>query len=137
MRMLIREDGRSDIHPAKFPDDPAPPGKTHQRPELRSDYVAPGNETERKIADIWSQLLGLDRVGIHDDFFELGGDSLLGTRVLVRLKEMFGTELTLHRLFQNPTVHDMAEQIRAIRKATRKLENSPEFAEGDWEEGEL
>jgi amino acid adenylation domain-containing protein len=72
---------------------------------------APRTSTERRIAEIWSQVLKLDALGIHDDFFELGGDSLLATQVMSRLAEVFGTELSVRSLFEHPTVAGCAAQI--------------------------
>jgi acyl carrier protein len=84
----------------------------HPRPELSSDYIAPGNSTEQTIAGIWQELLGLEKVGIHDNFFELGGHSLLATSLVARLKSLFPVELPVASLFENPTVHSLSEMIR-------------------------
>jgi amino acid adenylation domain-containing protein len=86
-------------------------GEAYERPELDQDYVAPRNDTERTIAAIWADLLGIDRVGIHDDFLELGGHSLLATQMLTRLREGLGAELTLTAIFTAPTVAELARQI--------------------------
>jgi acyl carrier protein len=85
---------------------------SHPRPDLSSEYVAPGNSTEQTIADIWRELLGLANVGIHDNFFELGGHSLLATGLLARLKSAFPIELSIASLFENPTVHSLSEMVR-------------------------
>ena len=61
-------------------------------------------------------MLGVDRVGRHDDFFELGGHSLLGTRVLALVQEEFHTRLELREIFDAPTVHKMAQRIEAGSK---------------------
>jgi acyl transferase domain-containing protein/acyl carrier protein len=76
----------------------------YKRPELGSDYVAPGNETEQKIAKIWEKLLGVSNPGIHDNFFELGGHSLVAIQLISRLREAFGVELPLRIVFENPTI---------------------------------
>ena len=75
----------------------------HSRPSLRNPYVEPSTDLERSITAMWQTLLGVDRVGIHDSFFELGGDSLLATQVAVRVREGFGVEIALPALFENPT----------------------------------
>jgi acyl carrier protein len=71
--------------------------------------VAPRDPTEQIIAEIWAAILGVDRVGVHDDFFGLGGHSLLATRVLARLRQTFAVELPLRCLFEATTVADLAE----------------------------
>ena len=76
----------------------------HARPELASAYVAPENELEQEVADIWQEMLGIRQVGIHDNFFELGGHSLLATMVISRLRKSFGVELQLRDIFESPTV---------------------------------
>lgn len=83
----------------------------HQRPFLGSSYVAPANELERTICGIWQELLGIDQIGRHDNFFELGGHSLLGTLFISRLRDALQTELSLHSLFQSPTVAGLAARL--------------------------
>lgn len=84
---------------------------THARPNLATSYVAPRNDTERRIADIWSGLLGIDGVGIHDNFFELGGNSLVATQVLSRIREIFTSNITVRALFEAPTVAGLARKL--------------------------
>ncbi|HLO02127.1 MAG TPA: SDR family NAD(P)-dependent oxidoreductase [Symbiobacteriaceae bacterium] len=79
----------------------------HARPAVRTDYVAPRNETEETIAGVWRQLLGIDAVGIHDNFFELGGDSLVALQVMARLNKA-SIRLTSKQLFEYPTVAELA-----------------------------
>jgi amino acid adenylation domain-containing protein len=93
-----------------------------QRPELSRSYVTPRNESERMLAEIWSQVLALDRVGIHDDFFELGGHSLAATRVVSRVIEKFGLELPVKSLFQSPTIADMARVVEACHEPASEKE---------------
>jgi NAD(P)-dependent dehydrogenase (short-subunit alcohol dehydrogenase family) len=83
----------------------------HPRPELAIPYVAPGNEVEQIVADAWQELLGFERVGIHDNFFDLGGHSLLGTQVVNRLRQTFQVNLKLQTLFDAPTVVELARAI--------------------------
>ncbi|MCP4662642.1 MAG: amino acid adenylation domain-containing protein, partial [bacterium] len=87
-------------------------------------YVMPRDPVEEILAGIWAQVLGLDRVGIRDHFFELGGHSMLATQVLSRVREAFRVELPLRRLFEGPTVAELAERVRAIRAR----EEGPEAA---------
>jgi acyl carrier protein len=78
------------------------------RPELDNAFVAPRDPVEAVLAMIWADVLDLDRVGIHDNFFEIGGHSLLATKVVSRVRETFQVTLPLHRLFEAPTVADLA-----------------------------
>jgi amino acid adenylation domain-containing protein/non-ribosomal peptide synthase protein (TIGR01720 family) len=91
------------------------PRALHSRPSLTSDYVAPRNETESVLADIWQRLLGIAQVGIHDDFFELDGHSLLATQVISRVREVFHLELPLRSLFESPTVAGLAERVNEAK----------------------
>jgi len=84
---------------------------THPRPNLGNAYVAPRNEIELTLADIWQQALGIGQVGIHDNFFELGGDSLFATIVVSRLCKTFLVELPYQSFFNSPTVAELAEII--------------------------
>jgi acyl carrier protein len=83
----------------------------YTRPDLLSAYVAPGNPTEQTVADIWQQMLRVEKVGIHDNFIELGGHSLLATQVITRLRKAFPVELSVANLFGNPTVHSLSKFI--------------------------
>ncbi|MGF2687336.1 amino acid adenylation domain-containing protein [Marinobacter sp. DUT-3] len=78
---------------------------------VRHDYVAPTTELETQLADIWSELLALPRVGVEDSFFELGGHSLLAMRLISRVEERFGVRLHLRELFAEPTVAALARQV--------------------------
>ncbi|HVG43309.1 MAG TPA: condensation domain-containing protein, partial [Longimicrobium sp.] len=76
-------------------------------------YVEPETETERRVAEIWAQVIGVPRVGAHDDFFVLGGHSLLATQVISRVREVFGVELPLRALFGAPHLSAFAAQVDA------------------------
>ena len=86
-----------------------PPDQT--RPELGIAFVAPRTQTEEVLAGIWTQILDIERVGIHDNFFELGGHSLLATQAISRLRDVFQVELPLRCLFETPTVAGLAQAI--------------------------
>jgi amino acid adenylation domain-containing protein len=75
-------------------------------------YVAPRDETEARIADIWRELLGVDRIGVEDDFFALGGHSLLATQAIMRIRREYG-DIPLRALLAAPTVASLAEVVRA------------------------
>ena len=83
---------------------PATPRERHPRPALAVDYAAPRGPREVRLAEIWQEALGIERVGIHDSFFELGGDSLLLTQVRVQMREALGRDLAITLLFQHPTL---------------------------------
>ena len=87
---------------------PAPEGR---RPDLVERYVAPRTPAEQVVARVWSEVLGVDQVGIHDDFFELGGDSILSIQAIARARR-FGLELTPPMMFRHPTVEELAEKAR-------------------------
>ncbi|MCG5262391.1 amino acid adenylation domain-containing protein [Cupriavidus gilardii] len=89
---------------------PEPVWETHA-------YVAPRNDVETMLATIWQEVLGAERVGIHDDFFELGGHSLLLTQLVSRLHREFGNTLTLRQAMSLPTVAELADYI-AQQQAT-------------------
>ena len=80
--------------------------------ELASDYVAPTNELEEGLIDIWQRVLGRERVGIEDNFFALGGDSLLAATVLRETVELVGRDLELPILFQAPTIAQIARRLQ-------------------------
>ncbi|HVR97061.1 MAG TPA: amino acid adenylation domain-containing protein, partial [Thermoanaerobaculia bacterium] len=83
------------------------------------DYVPPSDPVEEAIAGIWSEVLGLGRIGVRDDFFALGGHSLLATQVVSRIRAVLGVELPLRRLFGART---LAELARAVREDRRGLQ---------------
>jgi acyl transferase domain-containing protein/acyl carrier protein len=78
------------------------------RPKVKTVYVEPRNKNEKKLAEIWEEALGVEKVGVNDDFFELGGHSLLATKLVVKIRGIFGTDLPLAKLFEGPTVSQMA-----------------------------
>ncbi|MGB3298890.1 MAG: acyltransferase domain-containing protein, partial [Phormidesmis sp.] len=84
----------------------------HHRPQLATTYLAPRTEVEETIAGIWQDLLGLEKVGIHDSFFDLGGHSLMAIQVISRLREAFPVEIEMRNLlFEAPTVAKIAAII--------------------------
>ena len=92
------------------------PKPDYSRPELETPYVAPRTPFEVKLAGIWAAVLGLERVGIHDHFFDLGGHSLTAMRVVSQVIKQFQFELPFQSLFQAPTVAEMAAVIEAHQR---------------------
>ncbi len=78
-----------------------------------SVYVAPRDVVDQQLADIWSEVLGVDSPGIHDDFFQLGGHSLIATRVMARVRNQFRVNVPLRALFDHPTIAALAKIIDA------------------------
>jgi hypothetical protein len=101
------------LTPSGKVDRPALPSPDNARPDLTAEFTPPNTPTEQILAGIWCEVLGLDRVGIHDDFFMLGGHSLLATRVMSRLKVTFGLDLALPVMFDQPTVAGLADVVEA------------------------
>jgi len=86
----------------------------HLRPILKTAYVAPRDEVERKIAERYQNLLGIEKVGIYDNFFDLGGHSLIGTQLISQLRQDFQIELSMRLLFEAPSVAELALVIEGI-----------------------
>jgi acyl transferase domain-containing protein/acyl carrier protein len=86
----------------------------HLRPNLKTVYVAPRDEVERKIAERYQELLGIERVGIYDNFFDLGGHSLIGTQLISQLRQDFQIELSMTLLFEAPSVAELVLAIKGI-----------------------
>jgi thioesterase domain-containing protein/aryl carrier-like protein len=82
-------------------------------------YVAPRTPLEQRLAEIWADVLGVDAVGVHDDFFELGGQSILATRLVARVREELGGEVTVASLLTAPTLEDMAKAVEGRAAAVR------------------
>jgi acyl carrier protein len=87
------------------------PAPDHDSLTAGTAYVAPHTPTEDVLASIWAEVLGVERVGIHDSFFALGGHSLLATQLVSRIREVFQIELALRSLFEAPTVAQLADEI--------------------------
>ena len=86
------------------------------RPELEIPYVAAATEVEAALVSIWQRILNVHPVGVLDDFFELGGDSLLAVSLFVEVEERFGKELPLATLFTAPTVRSLARSIESTEQ---------------------
>jgi amino acid adenylation domain-containing protein len=75
------------------------------------EFIAPRTETEKKLAAIWMEVLKVERLGIHDDFFDLGGDSLLAIRVMLQIREVFGVVLSMHTFCPSATISGLSKAL--------------------------
>ncbi len=87
----------------------------YSRPNLHNNYVAPHSEIEQKIAEIWQNLLGVNQIGIHDNFFDLGGNSLITTQFITLVLNTFDVELPQRSLFESPTIAKLAEIVNTLQ----------------------
>jgi acyl carrier protein len=89
-----------------------------------NEYVAPKTEVERRIADIWQEVLGVEQVGLHDNFYDLGGHSLMGMQLLSRLREAFPLDISVSDFFDALTIEELAKRIEEL--LVKKVEELPE-----------
>lgn len=108
------------VHIPKLPltangkvDRAALPDPDETRPELDAEFVAPSSMVESKLAGIWTQALNVSRVGVHDNFFDLGGASVPAVQVIAQVAQTFKVELPLRSLFDAPTIAKLSEQIES------------------------
>lgn len=83
----------------------------HSRPTLGTDYAPAKDPLQKKIAEIWSEVLGIEQIGIHDNLFELGGSSLMGLRIVARLKKELNIDIRVTSLFEGPTIFTLSQLI--------------------------
>jgi amino acid adenylation domain-containing protein/non-ribosomal peptide synthase protein (TIGR01720 family) len=118
-------------------DRPALPTPDLERSRLETKFVAPRTPVEKVLAKIWSEVLGLECVGVHDNFFELGGHSLLATQVMSRARGNFKMEFPFLRFFETPTIAGLTEVIETIRLTEQRPRSYRETTTSDREEGEI
>jgi amino acid adenylation domain-containing protein len=106
------------VTPSGKVDRRALPAPEKSRPELETVLVMPQSDAEQLIASVWQELLQLEGVGIHDNFFDLGGNSLLLNQSASKLAEIFRVKLSIVELFQYPTIYTLAQRLsQALRKS--------------------
>ena len=86
-----------------------------------NEFIAPRTETEKKLAAIWMELLKAEHIGIHDDFFELGGDSLLAVNAMLQIQEKFGTVLSMQTFFPSATIAGLASALTGRKEYWDRL----------------
>lgn len=92
-----------------------------------AESVRPRSPTEKIIAEVWADILDLEQVDIHADFFESGGHSLKGAQLVARLHEIFRIDLSLRQLFENPTIAALAVAIEELQNAPAVANNKPDL----------
>ncbi|HEX8696157.1 MAG TPA: amino acid adenylation domain-containing protein, partial [Longimicrobium sp.] len=112
------------LTPTRKVDRRALPAPEAHEEEARA-YVAPRTAAEEVLAEIWSAVLGVERVGVEDNFFELGGHSLSATRMVSRVRGAFGVELPLRAVFEAQTVRALAARVEALRSGGAALDAPP------------
>jgi acyl carrier protein len=95
-----------------------------ERPELEEEYVGPRSEMEEVVAGVWREVLGVERVGMRDNFFDVGGHSLLMVEVKERLGKEVGREVKLIELFQYPTIDSLVEHLNRNKDESPSLTQS-------------
>ena len=103
---------------------PAPDGS---RPELQDSFVAPTNPLEEDLAKMWKELLGVERIGINDNFLELGGHSLMVMQIVSRVRADYGLEIPLPEIFRTPTIKRLAAMIEETFLASPEANNISEM----------
>nr|AAN85503.1 nonribosomal peptide synthetase [Streptomyces atroolivaceus] len=98
-------------------------GAAHGEAPAATEYVAPRTPLEEEVAGIWSALLGTERVGVHDNFFDLGGQSLLAVRLAARLRDEFGVEMTVRDLYADFTLEAVTWAV--LQRMTADGEQAP------------
>jgi amino acid adenylation domain-containing protein len=91
------------------------PSPDHSKDLLENAYVAPSTDTERTLVEIWSRVLGVEKIGVADNFFMIGGHSLLATQVVSRVRQSFGIEMPLREMFESPTIAELSKAVEKIR----------------------
>jgi amino acid adenylation domain-containing protein len=105
--------------------------------QIDANFVAPINPTQAILASIWSQVLRVDRIGIHDNFFDLGGHSLLATQVISRFRQEFSIEIPLQSLFEQPTIASLSDRIATLLWIEESRQTSSSVATTEMEEFEI
>jgi amino acid adenylation domain-containing protein len=104
------------------------PAPTDIRAQTETVYLAPRNEVEKIVAAVWQEVLQLDQVGVHDNFFDLGGHSLLMLRIQGKVRTLFNRDMSIVEMFRYPTVSSLAEMLGSAPVKQQSLDDSKERA---------
>lgn len=113
------------------------PDLDQTRPALEVSYAAPAFDLQQRLAEIWADVLSLNRVGIHDNFFDLGGHSLLAMRIISKVHDAFGTAVSMRSFLDAPTVAGLAGVIETVLSSKQNPERSLTHSASGDEIGEL
>jgi acyl carrier protein len=103
------------------------PAPTQEASGMYAQYTGPETSLQEVISGIWEDLLGVERVGIHDNFFDLGGHSLLIAQMLARIQEAFQVELPLRRVFEDPTISGVGEILLETSDDRARVEQTADL----------
>lgn len=122
------------LNPSRKVDRKALPAPDKVRPNLTASYLAPRSAIEAKLVAIWQEVLDVQPIGVHDDFRDLGGDSLRATQIINRIREAFSAEVSIESLLGESTIARQAHYLAALNG---DLQGDEPLAEGDRDQGEL
>ena len=120
--------------PAGKVDRRALPAPGAERPNLEQSYSAPATDAEKRLAAVCGELLGIGEIGVHDNLFHLGADSILAVHLVVRLRKELGIEIGIGKVFESPTVAALAEYVESLRLLSGDLVAELEDAADEREE---
>ena len=106
----------------------------HPRPKQSVEYIAPTSELEAELAEIWQDLLGFEQIGIEDNFFKLGGDSLQAIQLSMTIRDKFNINLSVNNIFDEPTIKGLAEKLEAFAPETEAIEQQLDMIENMTDE---
>jgi acyl carrier protein len=110
------------------------PAPGQSRPQLSTNYAAPRSDQEKAVAQLWKGVLNVDKIGIHDNFFDLGGDSLKLIQLNEKLKEALGKEMPVITIFRHPTIESLLQYLRQGNVVSSMTDRQIDEAVGDLEE---
>lgn len=103
------------------------PELDHARPDLEETFVGPRNQVEEVLTGIWTEILDVEKIGVHDNFFELGGHSILVTRLVSRIRDALQVEVPLRTIFEMPTVAELTEMLFQDPEKKYKIEKTAQL----------